>query len=108
MQCNDRLECYSSASSGSSSGNAIVTASFSRALGAFLKVARSTLWLYRGIFPDESSRKTKRLSFPTLEKLNQAIEKEREDALGRGFKLYTLPWAVTDGKPFPNSKNKPS
>jgi hypothetical protein len=40
---------------------------------------------YRGIFPDESSRKTKRLSFPTLEKLNQAIEKKREDELGRGF-----------------------
>jgi hypothetical protein len=51
-----------------------------------------------GIFPDQSSRNPTRC-FPTLDKLHEAIEEQREDALRKGFKLYTLPYPLAEGKP---------
>jgi hypothetical protein len=51
-----------------------------------------------GIFPDQISHNPTR-RFPTLDKLHEAIRKHREDALRKGFKLYTLPYPLAEGKP---------
>ena len=61
-----------------------------------------TLYLRHGVFADEDSRKQKRLRFPTLKELNQALEKQREEASARGFKPYTLLYVEAEDTPLPD------
>lgn len=61
-----------------------------------------TLFLRHGVFADDDSRKQKRLRFPTLKELNQVLEKQREEALARGFKPYTLLYVGAEGTPPPD------
>ena len=59
-----------------------------------------TLDVRRGVYPEGSSGKPAPLRFSTTDKLQEAIQRAREDALGRGFKLYNP--ILAEGEPLPN------
>jgi hypothetical protein len=58
-----------------------------------------------GIVPDQRSRNPTRC-FPTLDKLHEAIGKQREKALSQGFKRYTLLYVQGEGKPLKSEADR--
>ena len=58
-----------------------------------------------GIVPDQRSRNPTRC-FPTLDKLPEAIGKQREKALSQGFKRYTLLYVQGEGKPLKSEADR--
>ncbi len=58
-----------------------------------------------GIVPDQRSRNPTRC-FPTLDKLHEAIGKQREKALSQGFKRYTLLYVQEEGKPLKSEADR--